>query len=62
MQTPQREWLANELKPLVIESIDKLDNTSYFKKGKLLSEYIGFCTNPAQSVNIWQYISLAQYI
>ena len=62
MQTPQREWLANELKPLVIQSIDKLDNTSYFKKGKLLSEYIGFCTNPAQSVNIWQYISLASLL
>lgn len=62
LQTPQREWLANELKPLVIQSIEKLNNSSYFNKNQLLTEYANFCSNPAQSVNIWQYISLAQFI
>lgn len=60
LQTPQREWLAHELKPLVMESIQTAEQSGYFQKGQLLKQYELFCASPEQAVNIWQYISLAQ--
>jgi asparagine synthase (glutamine-hydrolysing) len=60
LQTPQREWLSGELKPFVEASLESLEPSAYFKKGELRKQYEAFCANPVQSVNIWQYISLAQ--
>jgi len=62
LQTPQREWLSNELRPMVLDNLTKIENSGYFKKGQLVKKYEDFCVNPIQSVNIWQYISLAQFL
>lgn len=62
LQTPQREWLSDALKPMVLDNLHKLENSGYFNKGQLLKQYEAFCANPVQSVHIWQYISLAQLL
>lgn len=62
LQTPQREWLSEDLKDLVLANLLKADESGYFKKGSLFKQYEAFCKNPIQSVNIWQYINFATLI
>lgn len=62
LQTPQREWLSEDLKDFVMDSLRKADDSGYFKKGSVFKQYETFCSNPVQSVNIWQYINFAVLI
>lgn len=66
IQTPQREWLATDLKKWVSESIKTLENSQYsswFKKDALneeLQHY--FDGNRQSSFHIWQCISLYEIL
>lgn len=60
VQTPQREWLANELKPW-IESLLKHEeqhDSNMFNGVKLKHVYADYCQSlPDNSFYIWQYIN-----
>lgn len=66
LQTPQREWLATDLKKWVNECFKELENSVYsnwFNKellDKELESYLG--GNIQSSFHIWQCISLCQII
>lgn len=60
LQTPQREWLANELKPWVSELfIEKKECLSdFFKLNESQNLYENYCKNkPDNSFGIWQLIN-----
>ena len=63
LQTPQREWLGEELKSSVIDSVEKLEKSNYnnwfdFKEMKEeLNRY--FEGDRDSSFHIWQWISLS---
>lgn len=62
LQTPQREWLGNELKDYVHESIQQLSSNPYFQsKGleRLWKDYLH--GNRDNSFYVWQWISAAYF-
>ena len=66
LQTPQREWLANELHELVdkkIEKIEKSNYNSWFDIEELKKEWQNYVEGDNQSsFHIWQWLSLSTYI
>ncbi|MDC1325663.1 asparagine synthase (glutamine-hydrolyzing) [Ulvibacter sp.] len=66
LQTPQREWLANELRPLVENMVDILKSSYYGKWFDIpileqeLKRY--FDGDQEASFHIWQWINLAQLL
>lgn len=60
LQTPQREWLAEDLKEWVsqcFENIEKSEWTSWFNKEELQKELnLYFGGNMQSSFHIWQYV------
>jgi asparagine synthase (glutamine-hydrolysing) len=66
LQTPQREWLANELRPLVENMVDILKSSPYRKWFDIaileqeLKRY--FEGDQEASFHIWQWINLAQLL
>lgn len=62
LQTPQREWLAEDLKEWVNQSLLNIDNSSFagwFNKEELKKEFeLYFAGNMESSFHIWQCISL----
>lgn len=66
LQTPQREWLAADLKAWVNEcfhTIEKSSFSEWFKKGELQKELeLYFDGNIQSSFHIWQCISLYEMI
>jgi len=60
LQTPQREWLANELQDWVRETVAKLGNQGWFDKKELTKEMESyFKGNQESSFHIWQWVNLA---
>lgn len=59
LQTPQREWFANELAPLVKESIDKIESSEFadwFHCDKLHDEWSKYLAGDQDSsFHIWQW-------
>ncbi|WP_029596628.1 asparagine synthase (glutamine-hydrolyzing) [Flavobacterium sp. ACAM 123] len=66
LQTPQREWLAEDLKVWVKESFNNIENSGFqewFKKEELQRELQHFLNGNIQSsFHIWQCISLNELI
>jgi asparagine synthase (glutamine-hydrolysing) len=66
LQTPQREWLGNELKEYVAKSIDKIINSEvsiWFDVPVLKEEWHNYLEGDNDSsFHIWQWISLANSI
>jgi asparagine synthase (glutamine-hydrolysing) len=66
LQTPQREWLATDLKQWVSQCFEGMENSSYsgwFNKGELQKELnLYFDGSQQSSFHIWQYISMCQVI
>ncbi len=62
LQTPQREWLGNELKEFVNLQIDKInatDTQNWFDKKALKQEWKSYLNgNNDSSFHIWQWVSL----
>ena len=58
LQTPQREWLAEDLKDWVTEAIESLKDHSWFDYEKLKEEWSAY-TNGDQdsSFHIWQWVN-----
>lgn len=60
LQTPQREWLANELQDWVRAEIATLDNHEWFDKKELQKELESyFKGNQESSFHIWQWVNAA---
>jgi len=66
LQTPQREWLGNELREFVtieLEKIEKSNYASWFDMEKLKKEWRDYFNGDKQSsFHIWQWLSLAMLI
>jgi asparagine synthase (glutamine-hydrolysing) len=66
LQTPQREWLAEDLKGWVsgcFSSIQKSEFSGWFNKGELQKElHLYFEGNTQSSFHIWQCISLFEML
>lgn len=60
LQTPQREWLCQELKPWAIDQIQTLDKIGWFDMDEIQKELDLFMTgNNDSSFHIWQWINTA---
>jgi asparagine synthase (glutamine-hydrolysing) len=61
LQTPQREWLREELKDWTISRIESaIDNVSFLNKEKVLAHWEKFMEGKSDnSFYIWQWISLS---
>jgi asparagine synthase (glutamine-hydrolysing) len=58
VQTPQREWLNNELKTWIQQLINENNNSSWFKTNSLKQAYLNYCLNkPDNSFYIWQIVN-----
>ena len=66
LQTPQREWLGNDLEKFVtdlLENISKSEFSSWFDIEKLNEEWLNYLDGDNQSsFHIWQWISLSMCI
>ena len=66
LQTPQREWLGNEMKGFVKLQINKINASEYkhwFNKSAMKQEWHNYLKGDnGSSFHIWQWISLAQTI
>ncbi len=62
LQTPQREWLGNELKEFVSSQLDKInaaDTQNWFDKKALEQEWENYLKGDnGSSFHIWQWVSL----
>jgi len=63
LQTPQREWLATDLKDWVIAEVEQMKNHQWFDAKQLLAELDLFFKGDNQSsFHIWQWINAAQIL
>ena len=66
LQTPQREWIGNELKKFVNGELLKIENSdiaSWFKIDQLKQEWQNYLEGDNQSsFHIWQWLSLSMLI
>jgi len=63
LQTPQREWLSNDLKHWVVAEVEILNNHTWFQKKELQKELDLFFKGENQSsFHIWQWINAAQIL
>lgn len=61
LQTPQREWLSENLKEWVASEIEIIADLDWFNKKNLMSELNNFFNGDNDSsFHIWQWISVAQ--
>ncbi len=61
LQTPQREWLSDNLKDWVASEIETIADLDWFNKKNLMSELNNFFRGDNDSsFHIWQWISVAQ--
>lgn len=59
LQTPQREWIANELKALISEKINAFASNSFVQKEEVLKSWSAYLNgNSDNSFYIWQWINL----
>ncbi|WP_293870270.1 asparagine synthase (glutamine-hydrolyzing) [Flavobacterium sp.] len=63
LQTPQREWLSNDLKDWVRSEVETLYSNNWFNKIKLETELdLFFKEDIESSFHIWQWINAAQLL
>lgn len=63
LQTPQREWLGNELKAWVIDQVKDLANVSWFSRQEIEKELdLYFKGEQDSSFHIWQLVNAALLI
>ncbi len=63
LQTPQREWLSEDLKAWVISEVEALKDHPWFDKNSLQTELDNFFKGDNQSsFHIWQWINAAQIL
>lgn len=63
LQTPQREWLSDDLKEWVRTEVEKLYENNWFNKSELENELNSFFNgNNQSSFHIWQWINTAQLL
>lgn len=63
LQTPQREWLSEDLKEWVVAEVMKLSTNNWFQKKQLQNELDLFFKGDNQSsFHIWQWINAAQIL
>ncbi|WNM20259.1 asparagine synthase (glutamine-hydrolyzing) [Flavobacterium capsici] len=63
LQTPQREWLSDDLKEWVRTEVEKLYKNNWFNKSELENELNSFFNgNNQSSFHIWQWINTAQLL
>jgi asparagine synthase (glutamine-hydrolysing) len=63
LQTPQREWLAGLLRPMVELSIDKLSDHAWFNADELRKEWAAYLHGEQDnSFYVWQWVNTAQLI
>ena len=63
LQTPQREWISENLKDWVVAEVEQLKENNWFDKATLQSELENFYKGVNQSsFHIWQWISAAQIL
>jgi len=63
LQTPQREWLSEDLKAWVTAEVETLKNNQWFDKVNLQKELDNFFKGDNQSsFHIWQWINAAQIL
>ncbi|WP_162126222.1 asparagine synthase (glutamine-hydrolyzing) [Flavobacterium phycosphaerae] len=63
LQTPQREWLSEDLKEWVTAEVDLLKNNNWFAKTALQKELENFYNGDNQSsFHIWQWVNAAQLL
>jgi asparagine synthase (glutamine-hydrolysing) len=63
LQTPQREWLAKELRPWVEEEIDLISDHKWFDKERLKKELNAyFAGDQDSSFHIWQWLNTAMLL
>jgi asparagine synthase (glutamine-hydrolysing) len=63
LQTPQREWLSEDLKDWVVAEVDQLKKHHWFNKPALASELDKYYKGDNQSsFHIWQWINAAQLL
>jgi asparagine synthase (glutamine-hydrolysing) len=61
LQTPQREWLSEDLKDWVTAEVEQLEKNNWFDKKQLQNELENFFQGDNQSsFHIWQWINAAQ--
>jgi asparagine synthase (glutamine-hydrolysing) len=59
LQTPQREWIANELKPYFSTQIEQFSNLDFVDKKKVLAIWKEYCNgNNNNSFYIWQWVNV----
>lgn len=63
LQTPQREWLSNDLKEWVRAEVETIFDVSWFNKKIMQAELENFFNGDnSSSFHVWQWISLAQIL
>jgi asparagine synthase (glutamine-hydrolysing) len=63
LQTPQREWLANELKDWVLQKTDSLKQLDWFDQEELSKELKGYFEGDQESsFHIWQWVNTCMLI
>jgi asparagine synthase (glutamine-hydrolysing) len=63
LQTPQREWLSEDLKNWVAAEVEQLEKNNWFDKKQLQNELNHFFQGDNQSsFHIWQWINAAQLL
>lgn len=62
LQTPQREWLAGELRDFTEEKIEKFATLDFTLSDRISEEWENYLSgDQASSFHIWQWISAAQF-
>lgn len=63
LQTPQREWLSEDLKDWVAAEVEQLEKNNWFDKKQLQNELENYFQGDNQSsFHIWQWINAAQLL
>ena len=63
LQTPQREWLATNLKPWVVQKVEELKSCPWFDADKLNTELNHYFNGDQDSsFHIWQWINMSLLI
>jgi asparagine synthase (glutamine-hydrolysing) len=63
LQTPQREWIANDLKEMINEKINCFADTGFVKKDEVLNEWSSYLSGNAEnSFYIWQWVNAVNFL
>lgn len=63
LQTPQREWIANELKDMIDHKVHAFADSSFVKKDKVLQIWDDYLAgNSENSFYIWQWVNTTSHL